>query len=136
MKFFKNFWGQNEKDDPKISQELQRQLKSKDDTYIDIIISLNKNHQIDFSLFLDDKTENLPMNMVDYSVLCSEFLNTVISSKMKNDALDILNSQIKTEKNETLINNIVSLIKILDKSTHKKSKQFIRPSEVFAKYVV
>lgn len=136
MKFFKNFWGQNEKDDPKVSQELQRQLKSKDDTYIDIIISLNKNHQIDFSLFLDDKTENLPMNVVDYSVLCSEFLNTVISSKMKNDALDILNSQIKTEKNETLINNIVSLIKILDKSTHKKSKQFIRPSEVFAKYVV
>jgi hypothetical protein len=136
MKFFQKFWGAND-NNPKISEESQKQPKPKDETYIDIIISLNKNYQIDFSLFLDDKVDSLPMSMVDYSVLCSEFLDSVVSSKMKNDAVDILNSQIKTESNETLINNIVSLLKILDKSSYnKKGKQFIRPSEVFSKYVV
>jgi predicted site-specific integrase-resolvase len=109
----------------------------KTETYIDLIISLNKNRQIDFSIFLDDKIEKIPINAIDYSVLCGEFFYTVLSDKMKKDSIEILNEQIKNNSNNELVDNIVSVIKIMNNSksvTGSGSEQFIKPSEVFARY--
>lgn len=105
----------------------------KEQTYIDIIISLNKDCQIDFSIFVDDKTTDLPMSEDEYAILCGSFFNAILSNKMKKDAIDILNNQIKNSNNSKIINNIVSLISI---ATEKTNNNFIKPTEVFAKYIV
>lgn len=127
MKFF-NFWKKDQHDTTE---------KNKNDTYIDIIISLNKNRQIDFSIFLDDKMEKISMGPIDYAVMCGEFFHTVLSRKMKEDSIEILDGQIKNNNNHELINNIVSVISLMDNPKDKSvnSNQFIKPSEVFARYI-
>lgn len=121
-----NFW----KKKPEITSNSQQ------DTYIDIIISLTRKKQIDFSIYINDSINNVDMNTLDYALLCGEFLNTVIANKMKDDTIEILNKQIKTPSNELLINNIVSLIRILDRSPKKNNNEvFIKPSDVFRKYI-
>lgn len=129
MNLFNYFWKKKDK--------LINPNKPEDETYIDIIISLNKNRQVDFSLFLDDKIQSIDIDPKEYSVLCGEFLDTVLSKKTKKDTVDILNEQIRNENNSQLINNIISIMKIMDirESNNIGDSQFIRPSEVFAKYV-
>lgn len=124
MNFFNQFW------------KTKTPKQAKDDTYIDIIISLNKNKQIDFSLFLDDKINYNDMSLIEYSALCGEFLHTIFSSKAKKDTIDILDNQIKNDNNSKLINNIISIIRYMDNpQTNIASNQFIKPSEVFARYI-
>ena len=125
MSWFKKFWLTTNKPEPKVSNT---------DTYIDISISLNKNKQIDFSISLDDKIDNKTMNIIDYSMLCAEFLNTVVSKEMKEDTINILNQQIKTPENSLLINNIVSIIKIINKNKSHTNSSFIKPTEVFTRF--
>lgn len=112
---------------------------TKDDTYLDVIVSLNKNKQIDFSIFINDNSKEIDMNNLDYALLCGEFLSAILSKQMKNDAISILNDQIKNKNNQDLIDNIVSIIKIIDvpqqKTPPPSQAQFIKPSEVFIKYV-
>lgn len=128
MNFFKKFLGKKETNIPTTHA-------SKEDTYIDIVISLNKNRQIDFSLFLDDKIQNIDMDPIEYSALCGEFLHTILSNKAKNDTIDILDNQIKNETNAKLVNNIISIIRFIDSPKNLGANQFIKPSEVFARYV-
>jgi len=103
------------------------------ETYIDIVISLSTDKKIDFSVFLDDKIENIPINIIDYSILCAEFFHSVLSNKTKNDTVEVLEKQIRNKDNSLLVDNIVSVIKILDKQNTKNT--FIKPSEVFSKYL-
>lgn len=130
MNLFQKWWGKNKK------EESTPNIGNKTETYLDIVISLNKNNQIDFTLFIDDKIEKIPMNIVDYSIICGEFIHSVLSTRMKKDALDVLDKQIKTNHNELLINNIISVVNIMDKPQTKINQPFIKPSEVFAKYVI
>lgn len=128
MNFLKKLWSKH-------NPQQQEERPSKKDTYFDIIISLTKDKQIDFSLFLDDKIEDKDMTIFDYSSLCSEFLNAVLSNNLKKDGIDILNRQIKNKENEILIDSIITLMKIVQKKQETPShKTFIKPSEVFAKY--
>jgi hypothetical protein len=109
----------------------KNQNSTKKATYIDMIISLNENYEIDFSIFIDDKVDKLNINEKDYSIICSSFINAVISNKMKRDVIEILDEQIKNSHNKKLINNIVSLISFgVEKPV---GQTFIRPSEVFFK---
>jgi len=111
----------------------KKENETKSETYVDIIISLNKNCEIDFSIFIDDNITKLGINENDYSILCGSFLNSILSNKMKKDSIEILNNQIKNNDNKKLITNIVSLITIVQENS---KNNFIKPSEVFAKYIV
>lgn len=128
MNFLNKFW-KSEK--PISLTENTQKIK---ETYIDIIISLTKDKQIDFSVFIDDKIDQ-NKNILDYSILCSEFLNLVLTNSLKKDTIDILNEQVKNNSNYELINNIISLLRVAPKKIETSSnKTFIKPSEVFAKY--
>lgn len=109
--------------------------ETKSETYMDMIISLNKNYEIDFSIFLDDNITKLDVNENDYAIFCGAFLNAVLSNKMKKDSIEILTNQIKNNDNKKLITDIVSLITI-NQENNNKHNTFIKPSEVFAKYIV
>lgn len=103
-------------------------------TYIDIVISLTKNYEIDLTVWIDDKLENKPMSQVDYALLCSEFLNNINSDKTKSQIIDILSNQIKNSNNSRFINSIITLMLYADKNKEGGDNSFIRPSNVFAKY--
>lgn len=128
MSFLNKFWSTNKQT---TTQTSTTKIK---DTYIDIIISLTKDKQIDFSVFIDDKIEKT--NMLSHSVLYGEFLNLVLTNSLKHDTIDILNKQIKNNDNQELVSNIVSILKTSPKKSEKIStnKTFIKPSEVFARY--
>lgn len=124
-------WWSSTKTTPDENKSIENK---REETYVDLIISLNKNYEIDFSIFLDDKIDKLEISESDYGTICSSFMNAVMSSKMKKDAIEILDTQIKNTNNKKLINNIISLIVLgAEKSTSDK-ETFIKPSEVFAKY--
>lgn len=103
-------------------------------TYIDIVISLTKNYEIDLTVWIDDKLENKPMSQIDYALLCSEFLNNINSDKTKSQIIEILSNQIKTTTNARFINSIITLMLYADKNKESGDNSFIRPSNVFAKY--
>lgn len=124
-------WWNNKKSNPTEDKSTENK---REETYLDLIISLNKNYEIDFSIFLDDKVDKLEISESDYSMICSSFMNAVMSSKMKKDAIEILDTQIKNNNNKKLINNIISLITLTTEKTTSNKDLFIKPSEVFAKY--
>lgn len=132
MKFLNKFWEKS-----RTVENKTQNSQTTDQTYIDILISLNKDQQIDFSLYLKDHIDDIDMDSYEYAVLCGKFLNSIFSNKLKKDAVEILDSQIKNENNTKLVNNIISVLKIINnsESNNKQSKDFIRPTEVFSKYI-
>ena len=120
MNFLNKLW-------KKDNNTKQTSAQTPKETYIDLIITLGRDKQIDFSLSLDDKMEKIDMSLLDYSILCSEFLNVVLSDHLKVDSADILTKQIKNSSNQELIDNIVTLINISKKKQDKSAtgKKFI-----------
>jgi hypothetical protein len=109
----------------------------KDESIIDVIISLNKNSGIDVSVFIDDANKAIDHDIVEYSEKCAEFFHILNSGKLKKQILDILINQIKKENNNLLINNIVTFWSIIEKQKRKPKleKAFIYPTEVFTKHI-
>jgi len=109
----------------------------KDESIIDVIISLNKNSGIDVSVFIDDDNKAIDHDMVEYSEKCAEFFHILNSGKLKKQILDILINQIKKENNNLLIDNIVTFWSIIEKQKRKPKfeKAFIYPTEVFTKHI-
>jgi hypothetical protein len=109
----------------------------KDESIIDVIISLNKNSGIDVSVFIDDANKAIDHDIVEYSEKCAEFFHILNSGKLKKQILDILINQIKKENNNLLIDNIVTFWSIIEKQKRKPKfeKAFIYPTEVFTKHI-
>jgi hypothetical protein len=109
----------------------------KDESIIDVIISLNKNSGIDVSVFIDDANKAIDHDIVEYSEKCAEFFHILNSGKLKKQILDILINQIKKEDNNLLIDNIVTFWSIIEKQKRKPKfeKAFIYPTEVFTKHI-
>ena len=124
IKYIKNFFNSKKKTESTV-----------DNSIIDVIISLNKNKEIDVSVFIDDSkyTEDI----VDYSEKCAEFFYIINSGKLKKQILDILINQIKKDNNQLLIDNIVTFWSLIEKqkTRPKFEKAFIYPSEVFTKHI-
>lgn len=129
MKFFKKLFTKKDK-----KQNIETQSSSSD-TFIDVIISLNKKLEVDISLYLDCDYKKSNIDLVDYILLCSKFLN-FDENKLKKQMIDILDNQIKNEDNKLFINSLVSILKNNTLSeTHNMDNFFIRPSQVFIKHI-
>jgi hypothetical protein len=107
-----------------------------DNTYIDIIISLNKNLEIDLSVFLADDLSKINMDRASYILACAEFLNMVSSDHLKPQIISILDTQIRSKTNDQLIETILLLLEKTDKKNISINQMFIKPSQVFSKYSV
>jgi hypothetical protein len=105
-------------------EESEKEQKS--NNYIDILISLNKEYNIDLLIYLNDNPINTNMSELEYGVICSEFINNCFTSSIKQKILSIINEDIKNQDNENLIYiiNMASKNKNLDDT-------FIKPSQVF-----
>lgn len=126
--FFKNLFPTKKKIDNPLS---------KNDTYIDIIVSLNKDFSINVNLYLDDTTKNKNLSELEYSLVCAEFLNIIMSGKIEKQITDIIVNQIKNSNNEKLIDNILNFLIIMDKKTSLNTNDetpIIKPSQAFSKY--
>lgn len=110
------------------------------DTFVDILISLNKEFEIDLSLFIDCDYNKFGIDESDYALLCSKLIN-FDHIKIKNQLIDILISQIKNDKNKHLIDLLVRLVEDhvaeskLQKLNNSYDHLFIKPSQVFAKNI-
>jgi hypothetical protein len=106
-----------------------------ENTYLDIVISLNKNLEIDLSIFLEDKYQNTNLDKFTYAMACVEFINTVVSDKLKPEVTNIIDTQIRSPINEQLISAILLLLKKTEnKYLDTNNKIYIKPSQVFLKY--
>lgn len=104
------------------------------ETYVDVVISLTKNLEVNLSLWVDDDINTKPMSYVDYALLCSEFFNNINTQQTKSKIMDILTHQIKTPKNHTFISSIITLMNYADTFNADKDNYYIKPSSVFTKY--
>lgn len=104
------------------------------ETYIDILISLNKNFEFELSLFMDCDYKKHNIDLVDYIILCSRFLN-LDSDKLKKQILDILDNQIKNKENQQLVNGLISVLKIetITSTIDSMDNTYIKPTQVFTK---
>lgn len=110
---------------------------NKDESIIDVIISLNKNKEINVSVFIDDNNKDINYDIIDYSEQCAEFFHILNSGKLKKQISDILINQIKKEDNHLLIDNILTFWSILERQKRKPKfeQAFISPTEVFTKHI-
>jgi hypothetical protein len=127
MKYFKKFFQKQKQDEPTISSQ-------SNETFIDVIISLNKNLEVDISLYLDCNYKKANIDLVDYILICSKFLN-FDENKLKTQMINILDNQIKNEDNELFINGLVSILKNDRLSINNKDNFYIQPSQVFIKHI-
>jgi len=123
------------KSEPQITQK-KSELTLSSDTFIDTIICLHKNYEIDIKLFFDDKMTNNSLSKNEYALVCAEFLNIIMSGKLKNQLLDIIIKQIRNENNQDLIDRILKFLVAMEELESKEidNSPLIKPSEVFAKY--
>ena len=110
------------------------------DSYVDIIISLTKDGEIDLSVFIDSDNDLANKSMFEYTQKCAEFLNIVASDKLKPQITSIVLDQIKNKNNQILIENIIMFWALLDKKTKdkqeiKQNRTYIPPSQVFSRYI-
>lgn len=106
-----------------------------EDTMVDVIVSLNKKFEISIQLFLDDKLKDKNISQTEYSLVCAEFLNIIMSGKIKSQILDIIMNQIRNNDNKILVDSILGYIALMeDKITIANNNAVIKPTQVFAKY--
>lgn len=128
MKYFKNFFKKQKQANQIATQQLN-------ETFVDIIISLNKNLEVDISLYLDCNYKKTKMDLIDYILVCSKFL-AFDQNKLKTQIIEILDKQIKNEENSYFIDALVSTLKDDTLSINNNPDHFfIRPSQVFSKYI-
>jgi len=120
---------------------LNKDLASNKDSFADVLISLNKNYEIEIQVFFDDILKNKNITEIEYALVVSEFFYIITSGKLEDQILDILVNQIKQPHNESLLNRIFNLHFLMKTSKDKdkpntisNSAAVIKPSQVFAKY--
>lgn len=120
-------------------KESKPQPSQSSDTYLDILISLNKDMQIDLSVFVDCDYQKHNISLIDYIYMCSKIIN-FDSYKIKNQIIEILNEQIRNSDNEDFISKLVMVLKTQiqtqEYSSNKRDNDsFIKPSQVFIKHI-
>ena len=102
---------------------------------VSVNIGLTNDYQIDLSIILYDENELAKRNPHEFAQKSAEFLNIVNRGKLKKQILELLIHQISNKENESLVDNIVGYWTLVDQQEKKtKKKNFIKPSEVFARY--
>ena len=105
---------------------------------MDILISLNKDMQIDLSVFIDCEYKKYNLSLAEYAYLCSRLVN-FDSLKIKTQIVDILDKQIKNESNQDFIDRLISTIsyELANEDTFHTNDGdfFIKPSQVFIKNI-
>lgn len=107
-----------------------------DDTFIDIIVSLNQNYEISINVLLDDNYKDRSLSEMESALVYAEFLNIIMSGNVKTQILDIIINQIRNENNQSFIDNILGFLLLIDKKTEKinNDSAIIKPSQVFSQY--
>lgn len=107
-----------------------------DDTFIDIIVSLNQNYEISINVLLDDNYKDRSLPEMESALVYAEFLNIIMSGNVKTQILDIIINQIRNENNQSFIDNILGFLLLIDKKTEKinNDSAIIKPSQVFSQY--
>lgn len=120
----------------KKSQQSQKndELFSTDNLF-DIVISLNKNYEIDLTIFANTSIDTKDIGI---SQKCADFFYTVNSGALKNHMIDILLKDVQENfHDKKFIENIIILWTMLVRNTiiNNKQQTLISPSEVFRKYI-
>lgn len=120
----------------KKSQQSQKndELFSTDNLF-DIVISLNKNYEIDLTIFANTSIDTKDVSI---SQKCADFFYTVNSGTLKNHMIDILLKDVQENfHDKKFIENIIILWTMLVRNTiiNNKQQTLINPSEVFRKYI-
>jgi hypothetical protein len=102
--------------------------KPLEETFADIRISLNKNFTIGIKVDLQDHSYD-PLTTIEYALSFSDFIHRTLSPDAMDMVLSILDQQIKTQNNSSLINKIKTYC-FYGKESFREDV-FIRPSEVF-----
>lgn len=125
----KNFITKKE-NDPNTKEQGSPDIETNntEDTFVDIRISLNKNFTIAVKVDLQDHSYN-PLTTIEYAMSVSDFINRTLSVSTTDVVLSILDQQIKTKHNTSLINKIKALCFYSKDSYY--DDVFIKPSEVF-----
>jgi hypothetical protein len=110
-----------------ISNKPTEDKEFKSNNYIDVLLSLTDEFSVDVIIYLNDKPTKIPLTDLEYGVVCSEFINNCFTQSIKQKLVGIINDQIKTDQNETLI----SVINMACKTKHIDDDSFIKPSQVF-----
>jgi hypothetical protein len=125
----------------KITNEEEKPVPfSKSDTFVDLVVSLNKSYEIDIQLFMDDNTKNKNLTEVEYALALSEFLHIIMYGKLKAQLLELIIKQIQNKNNKNFIDKILGFLILMDKNQTENSKQqfnygpMIKPSQVFSRY--
>lgn len=113
-----------------------KEVSDNDTEYlISVNIGLTNDYQIDLSIILYDENELAKSNPYEFAQKSAEFLNIINRGKLKKQILELLIHQISNKDNESLVDNIIGYWTLVDQQEKKiKKKDFIKPSEVFARY--
>lgn len=130
MNFLNWFWQKTKKNEDTASKK----HSPKDNTHLDVIISLNTDLQIDISIFINDNPSLYNIDSFDYSVLCGKFLASCFTPYMHNQLFDIIDKNVKDDTNYDLIDSIEKITTFYanEPNLSKKDKTFIKPSAVFS----
>lgn len=117
----KSFFYNSKKNEENTDQEINN-------NFCDILISLDKDLNTGIFLYFKDKNYE-PMSETEYSLICAEFLSNAFTNKVIDNILDILNKDIISNQNFSLIKKIDILCQYQQNIQLENS--FIKPSQVF-----
>lgn len=139
MNFLHKWFGANQEQKTSFSALDNESIENKEDNFVNVQISLNKNFDIDLVIYLKNIEEESLDNQFNYAMTCAEFFHILNSGKLKDQILDILQKKIKNIDNKILIDSIITFISIIEKQQEKilekaSDKVVVKPSQVFTKY--
>lgn len=103
-------------------------IKSKN--YIDVLLSLTEDFNIDLIIYIDDEPTKIRYSDLEYGMVCAEFISSCFTPSIKQKLLTLINEDIKNKDNENLISIINMACSVSTK--HTEDETFIRPTQVFA----
>lgn len=108
---------------------------SSQNNYIELLICLNNNFDIDITLYMDESLKD----QTSGALASSEFLNIINSGKLKNQIWSIINENIRNKSNNDFIDSIFLISNMIEQKeniSHSSEDSFIKPSTVFIKNMI
>jgi hypothetical protein len=102
----------------------------KSNNYIDILLSLTEEFNIDLIIYINDKPTKIHLSELEYGMVCAEFINSCFTETIKQKLLSIINKDIKNKDNENLIRIVNMACSVSTKPIEDDT--FIKPTQVFA----
>jgi hypothetical protein len=108
----------------------------KENTHLDVIISLNTDLQIDVSLFINDDPKSHDMDNFEYANFCAQFLSSCFTEHIQEKLFSIMDENVKDNMNYSLINDIEKITQYynaqMNSINNKNQKTYIKPTAVFS----